>query len=402
MSQKKKIISIVVSVLLVAGIFTGGALFGYSQRPAIEKVTSLFNKETPKPAEIDFSPFWVSWNTIKSKYATSDGFDDQKMVWGAIQGLVKSLGDPYSVFFPPQESKQFKEEMQGGFEGVGMEIAVKNNVLTVVAPLKGTPAFRAGIKSGDKILKIDGKDTTDMSAEQASQLIRGKAGTAVKLTILSKDQEKPREISIIRETIQIPTLDTETKQNGIFIIKLYNFSANSSNLFRNALRDFVYSGDSKLILDLRGNPGGYLESAVDMASWFLPVGKIVAREKFSANEETLFRSKGYDVFNNNLKMVILVNEGSASASEILAGALQEYGIAKLIGSKTFGKGSVQELIQITPDTSLKLTIARWLTPNGKSISEQGLEPDIKVEMKKEDIDVNRDSQIEKAIEILNK
>jgi len=401
-SQKKKIISIVVSVLLVAGIFTGGALFGYSQRPAIEKVTSLFNKETPKPAEIDFSPFWVSWNTIKSKYATSDGFDDQKMVWGAIQGLVKSLGDPYSVFFPPQESKQFKEEMQGGFEGVGMEIAVKNNVLTVVAPLKGTPAFRAGIKSGDKILKIDGKDTTDMSAEQASQLIRGKAGTAVKLTILSKDQEKPREISIIRETIQIPTLDTETKQNGIFIIKLYNFSANSSNLFRNALRDFVYSGDSKLILDLRGNPGGYLESAVDMASWFLPVGKIVAREKFSANEETLFRSKGYDVFNNNLKMVILVNEGSASASEILAGALQEYGIAKLIGSKTFGKGSVQELIQITPDTSLKLTIARWLTPNGKSISEQGLEPDIKVEMKKEDIDVNRDSQIEKAIEILNK
>jgi carboxyl-terminal processing protease len=323
------------------------------------------------------------------------------MVWGAIQGMVKSLGDPYSNFFPPQESKEFKEEMQGDFEGVGMEIGVKNGVITVVSPLKGTPAFRAGIRTGDKILKVDDKMTTDMSAEQAAYLIRGKGGTSVKLTILSKDEEKPREITLVREKIQIPTIDTEKKPNGIFVIKLYNFSANSANLFRNSLREFIDSGSDKLILDLRGNPGGYLESAVDIASWFLPVGKIVAREKFSSGEETIFRSRGYDVF-KDLHFVILVNEGSASASEILAGALQEYGITKLIGSKTFGKGSVQELIQITPDTSLKLTIARWLTPNGKSISDQGLEPDIKVEIKKQDIDTNRDPQMDKAIEILNK
>ena len=247
--------------------------------------------------------------------------------------------------------------------------------------------------------------TTDMTAEQAAHLIRGKGGTSVKLTILSKDEEKSREITLVREIIQIPTIDTEKKTNGIFVIKLYNFSANSANLFRNSLREFIDSGSDKLILDLRGNPGGYLESAVDVASWFLPVGKIVAQEKFSSGEETIFRSKGYNVFNSpagKLPFVILVNEGSASASEILAGALQEYGIAKLIGSKTFGKGSVQELIQITSDTSLKLTIARWLTPNGKSISEQGLEPDIKVEIKKEDIDANRDPQMDKAIEILNK
>lgn len=331
------------------------------------------------------------------------------MVWGAIQGLVKSLDDPYSTFFPPKESKEFQEEMQGNFEGVGMEIGVKNGIITVISPIKGTPAFRAGIRTGDKILKIDEKITTDMSAEQAAYLIRGAGGTSVKLTILSKDEDKSREVTLVREKIQIPTIDIEKKTNGIFIIKMYNFSANSANLFRDSLREFIYSGNNKLILDIRNNPGGYLESAVDIASWFLPVGKVVAREKFSNGEETIFRSKGYDVFNppaggpnGKLSFVILVNEGSASASEILAGALQEYGIAKLIGSKTFGKGSVQELIQITPDTSLKLTIARWLTPNDRSISEQGLEPDIKVEMEKEDIEANRDPQMDKAIETLNK
>jgi len=404
-SGKKKIISIIAALLIFIGIFGTGALFGYSQRPAVEKALSLFNKETPKPPQVDFLPFWVSWNTIKSKYATSDGLDDQKMVWGAIQGLVRSLGDPYSTFFPPQESKEFQEEMQGDFEGVGMEIGVRNDVVTVISPLKGTPAFRAGIRTGDKILKIDDKMTTDMTAEQASRLIRGKGGTSVKLTILSKDEEKSREIVLVREKIQIPTIDTEKKENGIFVIKLYNFSANSANSFRDSLREFINSGNDKLILDLRNNPGGYLESAVDMASWFLPVGKVVAREKFSSGEETIFRSRGYDVFNSpagGLNFVILVNEGSASASEILAGALQEYHIAKLVGQKTFGKGSVQELIQITPDTSLKLTIARWLTPNGRSISEQGLEPDVKAEITKKDIEASRDPQMDKAIEILNK
>jgi carboxyl-terminal processing protease len=405
MSGKKKIILTASAIFVFVVIFGAGAFWGYYQRPAVEKVVNLFNKEMPKPAEIDFSPFWVSWNTIMSKYADTSKIDNQKMVWGAIQGMVKSLGDPYSTFFPPQESKQFKEEMEGGFEGVGMEIGLKNGVITVVAPLKGTPAFRAGIKSGDRILKIDGKETTDMMPEQAAGLIRGKGGTSVKLTILSKNAEKSKDVVLIREVIQIPVLDAERKANGIFVIKLYNFSANSSNLFRDSLRDFVSSGDSKLILDLRGNPGGYLESAVDIASWFLPVGKVVAREKFSSGEENIFRSRGYDIFDPSkfkVPFIIIVNDGSASASEILAGALQEYGLAKLVGVKTFGKGSVQELVQITSDTSLKLTIARWLTPNGKSISEQGLEPDVKVEISDKDAAAGKDPQMDKAIEMLNK
>lgn len=396
----KKITYVAAAVALIAGVFAGGAFFGYSQRPAVEKITGLFNKETPKPANVDFSPFWAAWNEINSKYVSKDKLDDQKRVWGAIQGMVESLGDPYTTFFPPEEARIFKENISGDFEGVGMEIAVKKGILMVVSPLKGTPADKAGIKAGDKILKIGDKITTDMTADQAAQLIRGPRGTDVKLTIFRDDQDKPIEISITRDVIKIPVLDTETKPGGIFIIKLYNFSGNSASAFRNALREFITSGNNKLILDLRNNPGGYLELAVENTSWFLPAGKVVVREKFANGDEELYRSKGYDIF-ENLPMVILVNEGSASASEIMAGALQEHGIAKLIGEKTFGKGSVQELVQITPDTSLKITIAKWLTPNGHSISDEGLNPDIEVKLTPEDFETNKDPQMDKAVEIIS-
>ncbi|MBU2109491.1 S41 family peptidase [Patescibacteria group bacterium] len=396
----KKIIYVVVAIALLAGVFAGGAFFGYFQRPAVEKVAGLFNKETPMPANVDFSPFWVAWNEINSKYVSKDNLDDQKRIWGAVQGMVESLGDPYTVFFPPQESKMFQENISGDFEGVGMEIAVRKGVLMVVSPLKGTPAEKAGIKAGDKILKIDDTTTADITADQAAQLIRGPRGTQVKLTILRDDQDKSMEIIITRDVIKIPVLDTETKSGGIFVIKLYNFSGNSASAFRNALREFINSGKNKLILDLRNNPGGYLELAVENSSWFLPTGKVVVREQFANGDEELYRSKGYDIF-ENLPMVILINEGSASASEIMAGALQEHGIAKLVGEKTFGKGSVQELVQITPDTSLKITIAKWLTPNGRSISDEGLEPDVEVELTEEDFEAGRDPQMDKAMEIIS-
>lgn len=395
----KKIIYAAAVIALLIGIFSGGAIFGYSQRPAVEKITRLFNKETLKPANVDFSPFWVAWDEVNSKFASKDNLDSQKMIWGAIQGMAESLGDPYTAFFPPEESKIFKENISGDFEGVGMEIAVRKGILIVVSPLKGTPADKAGIKAGDKILKIGDKDTIDMTADQAAQLIRGPRGTDVKLTIFRDDKDKSVELIITRDTIKIPSLETEIKPAGIFIIKLYNFSGNSASAFRNALREFITSGNNKLILDLRNNPGGYLELAVENTSWFLPAGKVVVREKFADGNEELYRSKGYDIF-ENLPMVILVNEGSASASEIMAGALQEHGIAKLVGEKTFGKGSVQELVQITPDTSLKITIAKWLTPNGHSISDEGLKPDIEVKLTPEDFEANKDPQMDKAIELL--
>ena len=220
---------------------------------------------------------------------------------GAIQGLVSSLGDPYSVFLPPAETEMFESDISGNFEGVGMEIGIRDKILTVIAPLKGTPAEKAGVLPGDKIIKIDETGTVDLSVDKAVKLIRGKKGTTVKLSIIRGPKDEALEISVTRDTINIPTIDTEIK-NDVFIIRLYNFSANSPGLFRESLREFAVSGKDKLILDLRGNPGGYLEAAVDMASWFLPAGKVIVREDFGKKAEpVVYRSKGYDVFNENLE-----------------------------------------------------------------------------------------------------
>jgi carboxyl-terminal processing protease len=397
----KKAIFLGGATALLVAVFVGGVYLGYSNRPAIQKITVLFNKETAgKPAQVDFSPFWAGWNVVQSKYVGRSNLDYQKMVWGAIEGMVGALDDPYSVFFPPKEAEIFETGVKGEFGGVGIEIDIRDKMLTVITPLKNTPAYNAGIKAGDKILKINTVSTQGMTLDEAVFLIRGIKGTEVALTILSEGEEEPREVKLIRDTIQIPILDTEKKENGIFVIKLYNFSQNSPEIFKNALREMIVSENYKLILDLRGNAGGYLEASVDIASWFLPIGKVVAREDFGNGKETIFRSRGYDVF-KNLPFVILINQGSASASEILAGALQEHKIATLVGEKSFGKGSVQELVPITDNTSLKITIARWLTPNGKSISENGLDPDIEIKMTKEDALANRDPQMEKAVEILN-
>lgn len=282
-----------------------------------------------------------------------------------------------------------------------MEVGIKDRVLTVIAPLKDTPAYHAGIKSGDKILKINETVTAGLSVEEAIKLIRGKKGTTVTLTIAREGAREPKEIKIVRDNIAIPTLDTEFRENRIFVIRLYSFSANATKLFRNALKEFIAAKTDKLILDLRGNPGGYLNAAIDMASWFVPGGKVIVTEDYGDKRPAeVFRSRGYDVFNEKLKMVVLIDGGSASASEILAGALQDHGKAKLVGTQSFGKGSVQEVVDITSDTILKITVAKWLVPNGASISEKGLTPDYEVEIKEKDADAKKDPQLDKAVEIL--
>lgn len=385
---------------IVAAVFVIGVYFGYSNRPPADRITGLLNKEAEKPQQLDFSPFWTAWNAVSDKYVARSAVDRQKLIWGAIEGMVSALGDPYSVFFPPKEAQLFESSVKGEFSGVGMELGVRDRVLTVIAPLKNTPAFRAGLKAGDKILKINATSTENMAVDEAIFLIRGERGTPVEFTIAREGEKEPLVIKVIRDIIQIPVIDTEKKPGGIFIIRLYNFSENSPSAFRDALREMMESGSSKLILDLRGNPGGYLEASVDMASWFLPAGKIVAREDFGNHEQKDYRSRGYDIF-KNLPFVVLVNQGSASAAEILAGALRDNKVALLVGEKTFGKGSVQELIPVTGNTSLKITIARWLTPNGVSISEKGLSPDVEVKMTQDDLAAGRDLQLEKAVEILN-
>ena len=402
---KKYSFCIVVILLVVAGSFFLGFKFGVGRIPDIEKAYSVANKETGKPEKIDFSPYWKAWNILNEKFVavatTTSSMTDQQKVWSSIQGLAQSTGDPYTVFFPPEESKMFESDISGNFEGVGMEIAIRDGVLTVVAPLKGTPAQKAGIRPGDKILKIDDTLTAKLSADEAVKIIRGKEGSKVTFTISRTEKKEPFDVVVTRGVINIPTIDTEQREDGVFVVKLYNFSAVSNNLFRDALKKFVESGYDKLVLDLRGNPGGYLEAAIDMASWFLPAGKVVVSEDFGRGKpQTIHRSAGYDVFNSNLKMAVLIDQGSASASEILAGALQEHGIAKLVGEKSYGKGSVQELVPITSDTSLKVTIARWLTPKGNSISANGLTPDVSVKITQKEFDAGKDPQMAKAVELL--
>ena len=395
----------VLGVIIAFGSYNLGLNSGTKNVSAT--ITRVENATEEGLSDVDFAPFWRAWNLINEKYVpastTAKTVDNQEKVWGAIGGLAESLGDPYTVFFPPVESKLFESDIRGNFEGVGMEVVAKDGAITVIAPLKNSPASRAGIIAGDRIIKIGSKETVNLSTEDAVQLIRGPKGTQVTLTIFRNGTKEPFEMKVTRDVIDIPTIDTRELPGGIFVIELYSFSASSPNLFRAALREFILSGNDKLILDLRGNPGGYLEAAIDMASWFLPSSAVVVKEDFSINrDEKVYRSKGYDIFRDDLKFVILVDGGSASASEILAGALSEHGRAILVGDKTFGKGSVQELVDITPETSLKITIARWLTPNGLSISQDGIEPKFVVKYSVADREANRDPQLDKAIEILSK
>jgi carboxyl-terminal processing protease len=395
------VVALVIAFWAGHHIGAGSAAYGGENNPAADATAVT---------DAQFAPFWKVWHLLDEKYVAAASTTAQDKIYGAIQGLAASEGDPYTVFFPPVANGEFQSEIAGDFEGVGMEIDVKNNALVVIAPLKGSPSEKAGMKPGDVILKINGTSTENMTVDQAVNLIRGPKGTTVTLNILRQNASSttagtPFDVNIVRDVINIPTIDTAVKGSGpseIFVISLYSFTADSPNLFRDALRSFVESGSHKLILDLRGNPGGYLEAAWDMASWFLPAGDLVVTEDYGAKAPPdIYRSKGYNIFNKNLDMEILVDGGTASAAEILAGALSQHGVAKLVGTKTFGKGSVQELIPITADTSLKVTVARWLTPDGTNLSHNGLNPDVVVPFTDADAAAQVDPQMNKAVQLLN-
>lgn len=398
-------------VVIVMGVFAfgGGLVVGArgidtSSLPAF--AAGAVGKQS-QPQGVDFTPVWRAWHELEAKYVpgtngtSTEPVSDQDKVWGMIQGLAASLGDPYTTFLPPSEAEVFQADISGSFEGVGMEIAIRDELLTVVSPLKDTPAARAGIQSGDRILKIDGVDTKNMDIDAAVQRIRGERGTSVTFTIAREGESELLDITVVRDVIDIPTIETELRSDGVFVIELWSFTSVSPQLFREALQEFVDSGSDKLLLDLRGNPGGYLEAAVDMASWFTPAGTVIVTEDYGDKREPIVhRSRGYDVFTDQLKMVILVDRGSASASEILAGALHEHGVAKLVGTNTFGKGSVQELVNITADTALKVTVARWLGPNERQIPLDGIKPDVEVKRTPEDVEAGLDPQLQKAVDVL--
>jgi carboxyl-terminal processing protease len=396
--ENKKVIYFLIALPFIIFAFFIGIFVGESRTTSL----SITDSDIAKIANSsEFSSFWKVWQVLDERFVDSGSTTPQDKIYGAIQGLASSYNDPYTTFFPPVEAKMFKEEIAGDFGGVGMEIGVKDKQLQVIAPIKDSPAERAGVKTGDFIISINGTSTVSMSTEEAVKLIRGPKGTEVEISFIPANSSKPVIRKIIRDTIKIPTIDIVNKPGGITVISLYSFTAQSPNLFRNALREFVASGNHKLVLDLRRNPGGYLDAAWDMASWFLPAGKTVVIEDFGGNSEpNVFRSKGYNIFSDKLEMVVIVDNGSASAAEILAGALQENGVAKLVGVKTFGKGSVQELVSITSDTSLKVTVASWLTPKGHNLSHDGLNPDYVVEVTEKDLSAKKDPQMEKALQLL--
>jgi carboxyl-terminal processing protease len=382
-------------------LFGVGFFVGKDSVVPVSLVTNVKNTETPQNVSADFNEFWSVWNLINEKYFSASSSIPQKEVWGAIGGLVDSLGDPHSIFFPPEDAQMFEDMILGSFGGVGMEVGEKEGVITVIAPLKGSPAERAGIRAGDAVIEVGATSTSEMSLDEAVKYIRGEIGTQVVLTLAREGSDEFITVSVTRENISIPTLDTTLRPDGIFVISLYNFDAKASVKVREALEAFVASGSTKLIFDVRGNPGGFLDASVDIASYFLPEGAIVVREKFDqGREEHVYRSTGYDLLKKKFDMVVLIDGGSASASEILAGAFQEHGIAKLVGQKTFGKGSVQELIPLAGGASLKLTVGEWTTPNGKSISQGGLTPDTPVEMTYEDSQAGKDPQMDSAVNIL--
>lgn len=386
-----------VAILLIASFGLGFA-FGQNRLKIAEGKIEI-NKGPARSA--DYSILWDTLDLLNSKFVDRP-LDQKKLMYGAVSGMVAAAGDPYTVFFTPEEAKQFSEELQGAFDGIGAEVGSKDNQIVVIAPLEDTPAQKAGLLPGDAILSINGEGTAGLSVDQAVTKIRGKAGTEVTLQILHKDKKDPVEVKITRARIEIKSVKLETKtaaDKKIGIIKVSRFGDDTKGLFDHAV-DVVLSGNYQgVIIDLRNNPGGYLDTSVDLASNWVENGNPVVREVSHNDSVKEYKARGLARL-KGVKTIVLVNGGSASASEILAGALQDYGAATLVGEKTFGKGSVQELSDLKDNSEVKITVAKWETPKGRSINKNGLTPDIKVDRTADDLAADRDPQMDRALELM--
>ena len=393
---------VAVLFFIAAAVF-GAYFYGFQvgkSEARIVPIEGVQNTQLGAPEAIDFSLFWDAWRIIQEGYATAATLDYQEMVYGAISGMVESLGDPYTVFMDPEDTKRFKDDISGSFEGVGMEIGIRNRELQVIAPLEGTPAKEAGLRPGDIIVRVDDTFTRNITIEEAVSLIRGPRGTDVTLSILRDGWSETRDFVITRAVIKIPSLEWEMRDGNIAYIQLFHFSEQASRTFQMAATSVLASSADRIILDLRNNPGGFLEVAVDIAGWFLERGQVVVVEDFGEEErETIYKARGNGRL-GSYPLVILMNQGSASASEILAGALRDHKEVLIVGEKSFGKGSVQELESLSGEASLKVTVANWLTPQGNHITDVGLEPDVEVVKTQEDFDQELDPQLDKALELV--
>lgn len=356
------------------------------------------NRQPPKDVNIDFKLFWDTWDLVSREYVDKKAVDPQKMYYGAIQGMVAALGDPYTVFLPPEAQKSTKEELGGSFEGVGIQIGFnKEKRLVVIAPLQGTPADKAGVKAGDMIIKIGDKDSTGLSLPEAVNLIRGPKGTSISLQIYREGEDKPRDVSLQRETIVVKSVEyfskTTPKGKKIAHIKLSRFGERTFQEWTEAISSTLADGSVGVLLDLRNNPGGFLDGAVFIGSEFIDKGDIVLQENAKAERRSYKVSRTGKLL--KIPVVVLINKGSASASEIVAGALQDYKRAKLVGEQSFGKGTIQETQDLPGGTGIHITTAKWLTPKGRWVHNTGLTPDLAVAANE---DPAIDDQITRALE----
>lgn len=378
---------------------------------------TIENKEPPKNLNVDFKLFWDTWDLLSKNYFDKKALDPQKMFYGAIQGLVASVGDPYTVFLPPTQQKSSKEELGGSFDGVGIELGFnKDKRLVVISPLEGTPAKKAGILPQDMIVKIDGKDTTNISLLDAVNLIRGPKGSSVKLTVFREGVDATQDFDLNRETIIVKSADVLYQQAGssasknttsgkkIAVIKLSRFGERTKDEWNQVVADVLSKNVDGIILDMRNNPGGFLDGAVFIASEFLPDGDVVLQENSQGQRSPYKVNREGRLLKQPL--VVLINKGSASASEIVAGVMQDRKRAKLVGEKSFGKGTIQESEELPGGTGIHITVAKWLTPLGRWVNDTtGFEPDVKVEVPApkagESVDLAKDIQLDKALELLD-
>lgn len=401
---------LVISIIVSLTVGLGGGYYLWELRgpePTQTLLREVINKDRDKPETVDFSLFWQVWERLHEKYVDGGELDTQALVTGAIEGMVHAVGDPYTVYLEPATNKKFQEDISGAFSGVGMEIGLRRERVTVIAPIKDSPAERAGIRTGDVIVEIDDTSTEGMTVEEAVSLIRGKKGTTVKLGMSRQGVTEKLVFPVVRDVIRIPALELTFLEGNIAYLRLYSFNMNIDDEFTKAAQRILSAGSPRIIVDLRNNPGGLLDSAVTLAGWFLPPDSLVVSEDFGNGISRGLRSTGRGQL-APLKTVFLINGGSASASEILAGAVHDSRKVPLVGEKTFGKGSVQQLEQFPDGSSLKVTIAKWLTPSGISISDTGIAPTVQVTLDPEGVQngnvelgtTGKDAQLDKALEIV--
>ena len=389
------------AILCLIGVFIFGLgyLFGHGNLQLDKNyVPHLVKRELGKPKDVDFDLFWDVYSRVQDESLHSA--TAQTTLYGAISGAVSALNDPYSTFLTPEETKLFLSDLSGQVEGIGAEIGKRNGVPVVIAPIDGSPAAQAGLKKGDNIIAIDGQSTENMSLDAAVLKIRGAPGSQVKLTVLREGEEKTREITITRAAVAVKDAEWQVTK-GVMIVRLRQFGDSANSDLEQIASDMKSKKITKLIIDLRDNPGGLLDKAVAALSEFLPADKVAVKqvEKDGSIEE--LKTSGSPII-PDARAIVLVNGGSASASEIFTGAFQDHKRGQVIGEKTFGKGTVQALEELKGGSSLKLTVAKWLTPSGREIDKGGIEPDITVPMSQEDYDAGRDPQLDRAFVEINR